>query len=347
MSEQGDVARATGLLVVEVTNSNPNGDPDQESDPRVRPHDGLGLISPVSFKRKVRELVDLKEGPVWREAARKLGISCQDGSWRDDAGFSYELLEKRGRDRNAISQMAAKEFNQAYWDARVFGNTFLEDLQAGASATGSEGAQERAAKSEKRSRKGRNSPVEGDAGNARAAEAVTREHFTRTGVAHFGLGVSLAPIRVHRLTTTKVAEAQAGKSRGMAPLAYRVVEHAVYCLPFTVNPTAAVRTGCRAIDIELLLQVIPSAYRDTPSYVRSQVELRHAWYLEHASLLGNWPDGRIWDLLRPRRIGDSTQPSMRWDGEYESLETTEEVKGKLAELGANDRFRRIVDLVIS
>ena len=40
--------RATGLLVIEVVNSNPNGNPDQESDPRLRPgrtgDDFTGLV---------------------------------------------------------------------------------------------------------------------------------------------------------------------------------------------------------------------------------------------------------------------------------------------------------------
>ena len=29
-----EIKRATGLLIIEVVNSNPNGDPDRESDPR-------------------------------------------------------------------------------------------------------------------------------------------------------------------------------------------------------------------------------------------------------------------------------------------------------------------------
>lgn len=33
-SESDSIVRATGLLVIEVINSNPNGDPDRESDPR-------------------------------------------------------------------------------------------------------------------------------------------------------------------------------------------------------------------------------------------------------------------------------------------------------------------------
>ena len=33
-----DFNRATGLLILEVVNSNPNGDPDRENDPRQRPN---------------------------------------------------------------------------------------------------------------------------------------------------------------------------------------------------------------------------------------------------------------------------------------------------------------------
>ncbi|MDP2363995.1 MAG: type I CRISPR-associated protein Cas7, partial [Ignavibacteria bacterium] len=60
--------RATGLLVIDVINSNPNGDPDRESDPRQR-NDQRGEITPVSFKRKVRDLIENKEGPVWKNCA--------------------------------------------------------------------------------------------------------------------------------------------------------------------------------------------------------------------------------------------------------------------------------------
>ena len=56
--------RGCGLLIIEVRNSNPNGDPDQEGVPRQR-NDGHGEISPVSFKRKLRDLVEDKEGEVW------------------------------------------------------------------------------------------------------------------------------------------------------------------------------------------------------------------------------------------------------------------------------------------
>ena len=38
------INRATGLLVIDVIGSNPNGDPDKESDPRIRDNDRRGEI---------------------------------------------------------------------------------------------------------------------------------------------------------------------------------------------------------------------------------------------------------------------------------------------------------------
>ena len=111
-----DLPRTTGLLVIEVLNSNPNGDPDRESDPRQRP-DGLGEISPVSFKRKLRDLVEHKEGPVWKTLGTELKL--------DPDGFF--ILESRGRDRKLIErELQDGTFMQKYWDGRIFGNTFLE-----------------------------------------------------------------------------------------------------------------------------------------------------------------------------------------------------------------------------
>ena len=34
------INRGTGLLLIDVTNSNPNGDPDRDSDPRIRQDNG-------------------------------------------------------------------------------------------------------------------------------------------------------------------------------------------------------------------------------------------------------------------------------------------------------------------
>ncbi len=129
-SQNGNqIVRATGLLVIEVINSNPNGDPDRESDPRQRP-DGKGEISPVSFKRKVRDLIENQNGDVWREVSAAMTL--------DPSGFA--ILESRGRDRKAIDKELKEndgaQFKHKYWDGRVFGNTFLEEGAADTIRTG-------------------------------------------------------------------------------------------------------------------------------------------------------------------------------------------------------------------
>jgi CRISPR-associated protein Csd2 len=256
--------RLTGLLIIEVVNSNPNGNPDQESDPRLRP-DNRGMISPVSFKRKLRDLVEDKEGPVWKALSEELKIS-------DDR---FAVLESRGRDRTAIEKEAKDEekFKAKYWDARVFGTTFLE--KEGGSAI-------------------------------------------KTGVVQFGVGVSVSPLEIERMTTTSKAGVESDKDRGMAPLAFRVVLHGVYAMPYFVNPTAARKSGCDIGDIELMKRLIPYAYTHTASYVRPSVTIRHAWHIEHKSALGSCPDHLMIDALTPRRsnAADFETASRSW-ADYE------------------------------
>lgn len=247
-NETKQIMRATGLLIIEVINSNPNGDPDRESDPRQRP-DGLGEISPVSFKRKLRDLVEDKQGPVWTEFCKTLEISKDD----------FDILESRGRNRREITELLNKDFGgfkKKYWDGRVFGNTFLEE---GSSTT------------------------------------------IKTGVVQFGMGLSIAPVVIERHTNTNKSGVQEGLDRGMAPMAYRIVQHGIYCMPFFVNPSAAHKTGCTTKDIDLLLALIPHAYAHTRSYVRPNVEILHAWYMEHKSPLGSCSDFKLIDALTPKK----------------------------------------------
>lgn len=281
MSEE--LKRATGLLVIEVVNSNPNGDPDRESEPRQRPN-GCGEISPVSFKRKVRDLLDDHEAPFFNALPEKY----KENSTR------YHILEHRGRDRQSIKAEMGKssadflnsEFVKKYWDARVFGNTFLEE--------GSD------------------------------------KGFIKTGVVQFGMGVSIAPVKVTRHTNTNKAGVQEGKNAGMAPLAYRVVEHGVYCMPFYVNPNSAAQSGCTSEDIELLKLLIPHAYTLNRSAIRPDVRIRHAWYMEHTNMLGSCPEYLLIEALTPERKGNKNDPSESWDDYEDRTALPESLASRLA-----------------
>lgn len=150
------------------------------------------------------------------------------------------------------------------------------------------------------------------------------------GVTQFGAGVSIAPIEVERLTTTNPA-VQEDKTRGMAPLGWRVVRHAVYTMPFFVNPMAAGKTGCSSLDIDLLKFLIPHAYRNTASAIRPFVEIRHAWYAEHKNPLGSCPDSLILDALAPRKVkGDPEEASQNIDEYKIPTELPDSVRVRLA-----------------
>src|SRR6185312_5825505 len=50
------------VLLFDVANGNPNGDPDAGNLPRLDPETNHGLVSDVSLKRKIRNFVELARG---------------------------------------------------------------------------------------------------------------------------------------------------------------------------------------------------------------------------------------------------------------------------------------------
>jgi len=299
--------RHVGLLVLDVTMSNPNGDPDMESEPRTRELDGLGMISPVSLKRKLRDLVSGESevnskvkvySEVFEAAKKKLNLDPNN----------FEILEERGRDRDVIKAMDKAKFMQTFWDARLFGNTFLESLKD------SELNKEQKKKKE-------------EGGYA---------HLINTGAVQIGVGLSIAPISVVRMTNTNKSGVEAGKDRGMAPLAFRVVQHGIYCIPIYVNPSIAKKTGATAEDLELLKFMLPYVYQHTASAIRPQISVLHAWMGEHKNTLGSCPEHLFINALTPKLKEGVTQPVSASDYDIP-------VKSDLGVL--LDKFKDVRDLV--
>ncbi len=282
------VLRITGLLILEVRKSNPNGDPERESSPRQRP-DGKGEISPVSVKRKLRDLVLEKDGVVWGEVSSALGLE----------DHRFQILESRGRNREEIKEQMkptngriGQAFIDAYWDGRLFGNTFLEEGGA---------------------------------------------DTIRTGVAHFGVGVSIAPIDIEFSTWTSKSGVEKDKDRGMAPMAFRVVKHGLYAVPFFVNPNLAHKTGCTRQDVDLMLHLLKHTYASTRSVVRSMVEVVHAHTFTHKSRAGSVSDFALIDALTPKATGIGDKPSESI-ADYGELPTWEKIKDLPVRLNSKVTF---------
>lgn len=292
--------RQVGLLILEVTMSNPNGDPDMESEPRTRELDGLGMISPVSLKRKFRDLVG-EESEVFTVAKEKLNLGSETQN-------KFKILEERGRDRDKIKKMDKGEFKKEFWDARLFGNTFLESLK-----------DSELDKKQKKKKK--------DGGY---------DHLINTGAMQIGVGISVAPIDVVRMTTTNKSGVQEGKDRGMAPLAFRVIQHGIYYVPIFFNPSIAKKTGAEQEDLDLFKFMTPYVYQHTASAIRPQISILHAWFAEHKNTLGSCPEHLFINALTPKVKEDVPKPASANDYIIPCLDDLGSLK---------DRFKHVSDLM--
>ena len=116
-------------LIFDVTNGNPNGDPDAGNLPRLDPETNYGLVSDVSLKRKIRNYVnDLslegyqifireREPLNWktRDACNAIGVPTHE---KKDGTFDKQEAKKRPRGEVAEIQ---KWMCANYFDVRTFG----------------------------------------------------------------------------------------------------------------------------------------------------------------------------------------------------------------------------------
>ena len=299
-----ELKRQIGLMILDVTMSNPNGDPDMESEPRTRELDGLGMISPVSLKRKFRDLIS-EGSEVFTAAKEKLTL----GSVPEN---KFEILEERGRNRDEIKGLNTEDFKKKYWDARLFGNTFLESLKD------SELNEE-----QKKKKK--------DGGY---------NHLINTGALQVGVGLSVEPVDIVRMTNTNKSGVQEDKDRGMAPLAFRVVQHGIYCIPIYFNPSVAKKTGATQEDVDLLKFMMPYVYQHTASAIRPQISILHTWWGEHKNALGSCPEYLFIDALTPK-VKDEFKNSDKKPATMKDY-----VIPTLENLGIlKDRFASVIDLM--
>lgn len=116
----------------DVRNGNPNGDPDAGNMPRIDPETGLGIVSDVCLKRKVRNFVDLtqgsetgyriyvQEGAVLNERNREAYDACSLKS-------VSKKLPKGVDERIAVTKFMCDNF----FDIRTFGAVMTTEVNCG------------------------------------------------------------------------------------------------------------------------------------------------------------------------------------------------------------------------
>lgn len=120
------------VLLFDVENGNPNGDPDAGNMPRIDPETGHGLVTDVCLKRKVRNHVALT-----KEGAEGFKIYIQEKAvlnWTNEEAYrAYDLkptakkLPKKVEDALKVTGWMCANF----FDIRTFGAVMTTEVNCG------------------------------------------------------------------------------------------------------------------------------------------------------------------------------------------------------------------------
>lgn len=108
------------VMLFDVENGNPNGDPDAGNSPRIDEESGHGYVTDVCLKRKIRNYVELcKEGAAGYKILIKADKSLNE---KFTEAYKEQGLELKQKGKNTDDVRKAREFMcKNYYDVRTFG----------------------------------------------------------------------------------------------------------------------------------------------------------------------------------------------------------------------------------
>jgi len=116
------------VLLFDVVDGNPNGDPDAGNLPRLDPETGEGIVTDVCLKRKIRNFVELSKNgrpphAIYVKEKAVLNREHMKG---------YEALKRDPKKPSADDVEAVRSYMcDNYYDVRTFGAVMSTDVNAG------------------------------------------------------------------------------------------------------------------------------------------------------------------------------------------------------------------------
>lgn len=262
------------VILFDVENGNPNGNPDAGNMPRIDPETGYGLVTDVCLKRKIRNYVEtVKEDAPDADRYR---IYVKDGVPlnRSDAeaiqalGISEDLkVAKRSDpdiDRRLRDYMCAH-----YFDIRTFGAVMTTFVKG--------------------------------ALNCGQVRGPVQLSFAR----------SIDPVVPQEVTITRVAittEADAEK-KGTEMGRKHIIPYALYRAEGYVSANLARKTtGFSEEDLDLLWKAILNLFENDHSAARGKMAVRELIVFRHDSELGNAPSYKLFDAVQVQHKPDVIAP---------------------------------------
>ena len=253
------------VILFDVENGNPNGDPDAGNMPRLDPETGYGLVTDVCLKRKIRNYVEtVKEDAPGYRIYIKDGVPLNRSDaealahWNVDEKTIKDAKQKDGQLDGKIRDFMCREF----FDIRTFGAVMTTFVKGALNC-----------------------------GQVR-------------GPVQLGFARSVDPILPQEVTITRVAittEADAEKKGTEMGRKY-IVPYGLYRAEGYVSANLARKTtGFSDEDLELLWQAILNMFELDHSAARGKMSVRELIVFRHDSELGNAPAYKLFDLVKAER----------------------------------------------
>lgn len=248
-------------ILFDVENGLPNGDPDAGNMPRQDVETGLGIVTNVCLKRKIRNYVEtVKEDSPGHRIYIKSGIPLNrsDKEACDYVGVKPEEL-KDAKKLDANLDLKLRDFMcENYWDIRTFGAVMTTFTKGGL--------------------------------NCGQVRGPVQLCFAR----------SIDPIVPQEVTITRQAvttEADAEKKGNEMGRKY-IVPYALYRAEGHISANLAQKTtGFTEDDLELLWNAILNMFENDHSAARGKMAVRELIIFKHDSELGNAPSHKLFDLI--------------------------------------------------
>jgi CRISPR-associated protein Csd2 len=274
--------RHDAVLLFDVTDGNPNGDPDAGNLPRVDPETMQGLVTDVAIKRKVRDWVDMVRGDegrfkIYVQSGEALNAKHQRAY--TDLGITSTGTRQKREDTDRASEWMCGNF----YDIRMFGAVMTTGVNCG---------------------------------QVRGPLQLT---FARSIDAIVPLDVSITRVAITREEDLAVtvsdneAEATGGKRTEMGRKA--LVPYGLYRAQIFFNPHFARRSGADDEDLDLFWQALQSMWDLDRSSARGMMACRGLYVFSHENPLGSAPAHELLDRVQVVRKPDVQAP--RAFGDYQ------------------------------
>lgn len=279
------------VVLFDVENGNPNGDPDAGNMPRIDPETGFGLVTDVCLKRKIRNYVEtVKEDAAGYRIYIKDGVPLNrsDNEGFVQAGINGASEQKPEALRKAIKAQkdAGTDVDAAirdwmcgnFYDIRTFGAVMTTMVKGALNCGQVRG------------------PVQ--LGFARSVEPVVPQEVTITRVA---------------ITTEADAEKK-GTEMGRK----YIIPYGLYrCEGYISANLARKTTGFTEDDLTLLWQAIMNMFENDRSAARGKMAVRDLIVFRHDSELGNAPAWKLFDTVKITRRDPNAIAPARSYSDYE------------------------------